>query len=120
MSYTDVTYTNMVLSDYYYCSVRTSESSLRPITHCQNLKIAENDLGMILHILCLDPRGKALETRVLNLLENDTYAWDELLEAVTDDVESRLDDALEQLQAENRIRYSGRHGGYTIVEDDGD
>lgn len=66
------------------------------------------------------PGGNALETRILNLLSSDTYAWDELLEAVTDDVESRLDDALEQLQAENRIRYSGRHGGYTIVEDDGD
>jgi hypothetical protein len=66
-----------------------------------------------------NPGGNALETRVLELLSSDTYTWDELLEAVTDDVESRLDDALEQLQADNRIRYSGRHGGYTIVEDDG-
>ena len=68
-----------------------------------------------------DPGGNGLETRVLELLENDTYSWDELLEAVSDDVESRLDDALEELQARNRIRYSGRHGGYTVVEGtDGD
>ncbi|MFC4437607.1 MULTISPECIES: DUF5805 domain-containing protein [Natrialbaceae] len=66
-----------------------------------------------------NPRGNGLETRVLELLSSDTYSWNELLEAVSDDIESRLDDALEQLQAENRIRYSGRHGGYTMVGDDG-
>ncbi|WP_293029078.1 DUF5805 domain-containing protein [Natronococcus sp.] len=67
-----------------------------------------------------DPRGNALETRLLELLSSDTYTWDELLEAVSDDIESRLDDTLEDLQAENRVRYSGRHGGYTIVGDDGE
>ncbi|WP_254767984.1 DUF5805 domain-containing protein [Salinilacihabitans rarus] len=68
-----------------------------------------------------NPGGNGLERRVLKLLEDDTYSWDELLEAVSDDVESRLDEALESLQADNRIRYSGRHGGYAIVEgDDGD
>ena len=67
-----------------------------------------------------DPRGNGLETRILELLSDDTYTWDELLEAVSDDIESRLDDALEELQAENRVRYSGRHGGYTIVGDDGE
>ncbi|SDR41836.1 DUF5805 domain-containing protein [Natronobacterium texcoconense] len=68
-----------------------------------------------------DPGGNGLETRVLKLLQNDTYDWDELLEAVSDDIESRLDDALEELQARNEIRYSGRHGGYTTVGDnDGD
>ncbi|RQG97006.1 DUF5805 domain-containing protein [Natrarchaeobius chitinivorans] len=64
-----------------------------------------------------DPGGNALETRVLKLLGNDTYSWNELLEAVSDDVESRLEDALEELQSNNRVRYSGRHGGYTLVED---
>ncbi|MFC4541685.1 DUF5805 domain-containing protein [Halosolutus amylolyticus] len=68
-----------------------------------------------------DPGGNALETRVLELLSADSYSWDELLEAVSDDIESRLDDTLEDLQSDNRIRYSGRHGGYTIVGgDDGD
>lgn len=63
-----------------------------------------------------DPGGNALETRVLKLLESDTYSWEELLEAVSDDVESRLDQTLEELQANNRVRYSGRHGGYTAVD----
>ncbi|SFC00000.1 hypothetical protein SAMN05444422_103431 [Halobiforma haloterrestris] len=68
-----------------------------------------------------NPGGDGLETRVLELLSADTYSWDELLEAVSDDIESRLDDALEELQAKNEIRYSGRHGGYTTVGDsDGD
>ncbi|MDS0477406.1 DUF5805 domain-containing protein [Natrinema sp. 1APR25-10V2] len=67
-----------------------------------------------------DPGGSGLETQVLELLSADTYSWDELLEAVSDDIESRLDETLEQLQANNRIRYSGRHGGYTTVDGGGD
>lgn len=68
-----------------------------------------------------DPGGNGLETRVLKLLSGDTYDWDELLEAVSDDIESRLDETLEELQARDEIRYSGRHGGYTVVGgDDGD
>ncbi|WP_049924985.1 DUF5805 domain-containing protein [Halopiger goleimassiliensis] len=68
-----------------------------------------------------DPGGNALETRVLELLADDTFSWDELLEAVSDDIESRLDETLEDLQANDRIRYSGRDGGYTLVGDrDGD
>ncbi|WIV67267.1 DUF5805 domain-containing protein [Natrialbaceae archaeon AArc-T1-2] len=68
------------------------------------------------------PRGDGLETQVLELLSDETYSWEELLEAVTNDVESRLDDTLEELQARNRVRYSGRHGGYTVVggESDGE
>ncbi|OIB57993.1 DUF5805 domain-containing protein [Natrialba sp. SSL1] len=62
-----------------------------------------------------DPGGNALETQVLNLLSSDTYSWDELLDAVSEDIESRLDDTLEELQSDNQIRYSGRHGGYTTT-----
>ncbi|QLG47699.1 DUF5805 domain-containing protein [Natrinema halophilum] len=67
-----------------------------------------------------DPGGDALEKQVIELLSADTYSWDELLEAVSDDIESRLDDTLEELQTNNRIRYSGRHGGYTTVDGDVD
>ncbi|QSW98831.1 DUF5805 domain-containing protein [Haloterrigena alkaliphila] len=67
-----------------------------------------------------DPGGNGLETRVLRLLRSDTLSWDELLEAVSEDVESRLDETLEELQTNNRIRYSGRHGGYTAVDGGGD
>ena len=44
-------------------------------------------------------------------------SWDELLAALTDDIETRLDDALQELQEENRIRYSGRENGYVLAED---
>lgn len=64
-----------------------------------------------------NPGGNALETQVLKLLSNDSYSWEELLETVSNDIESRLDETLEELQAANEIRYSGRHGGYTVVGD---
>ncbi|AHF99444.1 hypothetical protein HALLA_12280 [Halostagnicola larsenii XH-48] len=64
-----------------------------------------------------NPGGNGLETRVLELLSSDTYSWDELLETIGDDIEARLEETLSDLQDENRIRYSGRHGGYTVIED---
>ena len=67
-----------------------------------------------------DPGGNTLEKQVLELLAADTYSWDELLAAISDDIESRLDETLEELQATNRVRYSGRHGGYTTVDGGGD
>jgi len=42
--------------------------------------------------------------------------WDELVAALTDDIETRLEDTLDELQEENAIKYSGREGGYTLVE----
>ncbi|MFC3959886.1 DUF5805 domain-containing protein [Halovivax cerinus] len=44
--------------------------------------------------------------------------WDELVSALVDDVESELDDALQSLQSENTIVYSGRNGGYTLTNDE--
>ncbi len=44
--------------------------------------------------------------------------WDELVDALVDDVESELDEALQDLQAENAVVYSGRIGGYTLVDDE--
>ena len=64
------------------------------------------------------PRGGGLKDRVLDVLSESGVAdWDELVAGVTDDTEERLDDALEELQAEDRVRYSGRRGGYTVIED---
>ena len=64
-----------------------------------------------------DPGGDGLEDRVLDLLlERGVLDWDELVGAVTEDVEDRLDDALERLQSENRVQYSGREGGYAAVD----
>ena len=64
------------------------------------------------------PGGDGLKDRVLDVLRESGVAdWEELVAGVTDDIERRLDDALEELQAEDRVRYSGRRGGYTVVDD---
>lgn len=64
-------------------------------------------------------RVEGLKDRVLDVLRTTEFAgWDTLLAGVTDDIEERLEGALEELQAEDRIRYSGRHGGYTVIEDE--
>lgn len=61
--------------------------------------------------------ANAFEDRVYELLRDETRSWDELLDAITDDVESRLEDALQDLQADNRVVYSGRNGGYEAIEE---
>ncbi|WP_121823553.1 DUF5805 domain-containing protein [Halostella salina] len=64
-----------------------------------------------------NPRGSALEDRILSVLDSGAYRdWDELVEALTGDIESRLEDALQDLQSADEVRYSGRHGGYTKVD----
>jgi len=60
-----------------------------------------------------DPRGKRLEDRVLSIIDdNACYDWDELLNAMTENVEAQLEEALDELQARDEIKYSGREGGY--------
>jgi hypothetical protein len=60
------------------------------------------------------PTG-GIEEAVVATLEPDEYvAWDELLDAVVGDVERQLEGVLSDLQRENRVQYSGRHGGYTL------
>jgi hypothetical protein len=64
------------------------------------------------------PGVDGLEDRILEVLRTEEFAdWDTLLAGVTDDIEERLEETLDELQSEDRIRYSGRHGGYTVVED---
>ena len=64
------------------------------------------------------PGVDGLKNRVLAVLEErGTADWDTLLAGVTDDIEERLDETLEELQTENRVRHSGRRDGYTVVED---
>lgn len=66
-----------------------------------------------------NPRGDGLETRVRTVLSaQEVVSWDELLEAVSDDLEGRLEAALESLQDENVVRYRPRQGGYTLVSDE--
>lgn len=66
-----------------------------------------------------DRGGSALRDRVLDLLDSEGHLdWDELVAGLTDDIEDRLDEALDELQSEGRVRHSGRHGGYTVVDDE--
>jgi hypothetical protein len=59
-----------------------------------------------------------LEPLVRDVLDpEDHRSWDDLLAALTDDLEERLETTLSELQAENVVQYSGRRGGYTLVEE---
>jgi hypothetical protein len=61
------------------------------------------------------PGGDGLEGRVLETLsDGGHYDWDELLTELTDDIEARLEETLQELQSSGRVRYSGRHGGYVL------
>lgn len=62
----------------------------------------------------------ALEDRVFDVLDDDYCSWDELVESLTEDIGRRLETTLQRLQREERIQYSGRHGGYTVTDTDGD
>lgn len=62
---------------------------------------------------------QSLDEEVLRILaKREPLTWDELIAAITDDVESRLEGALNSLQAENRIQHSGRVGGYVLANDE--
>ncbi len=66
------------------------------------------------------PRGEDLEARVLDVLRSsdaDHLGWEELLAGVTDDIEAQLEATLDSLQEANRIKYSGRNGGYTTHDE---
>lgn len=70
-----------------------------------------------------DDAGRdGLEPHVLEVLSTEEFrSWDELIEEVTGGIEDHLDDTLQRLQSRNRVQFSGRHGGYTLVEgSDGD
>jgi len=59
-----------------------------------------------------------LETRVLDALESAEFlTWEELVGELTADIEQRLEATLDDLQSRDRVRYSGRNGGYTIRDE---
>jgi hypothetical protein len=60
-------------------------------------------------------RAVSIEDAVLEVLSTDEYlSWEELLAAISDDIETQLEETLQELQADDAVRYSGRHGGYTL------
>ncbi|RLM75869.1 DUF5805 domain-containing protein [Halorubrum sp. Atlit-26R] len=64
-----------------------------------------------------DPGGNDLERGVRTALESGPCSWDELVEAVVGDVEDELEATLDDLQERNRVRYSGRDGGYVLTDE---
>ena len=57
-----------------------------------------------------------LEEHVLDVLSDGSHHdWDDLVRELTEDIEDRVEDALQTLQSENRVQYSGRYGGYALV-----
>lgn len=65
------------------------------------------------------PGVEGLETQVLGILRDEgVCTWDELVAALSENVEDRLEAALDSLQSDNRVQHSGRKGGYTLVDDE--
>lgn len=63
------------------------------------------------------PGVDGLKDRVQEILaDGEYYDWDDLLAELTADIEERLDETLQELQSADRVRYSGRHGGYVLDE----
>lgn len=61
------------------------------------------------------PGVNGLEERVLATLDSGgAVSWDELVEELVGDFEERLE---EVLQASDRVRYSGREGGYVLTDE---
>jgi len=59
----------------------------------------------------------SFEETVLEALREAEYLdWEDLVGALTEDIEGRLEETIQSLQADNRIRYSGPKGGYVIEE----
>ena len=62
--------------------------------------------------------GPDLEEGIVEILSmHDHLSWDQLAERLAGDFEDQLEETLGRLQGENRVQYSGRHGGYTVVGD---
>lgn len=63
--------------------------------------------------------GADLERQVLETLSEADYTdWDELIQVLTGNIEERLEDTLDRLQRDDKVRYSGRNGGYTLASND--
>ncbi|MDX1744928.1 MAG: DUF5805 domain-containing protein [Halobacteriales archaeon] len=58
-----------------------------------------------------NPRGNALRTRVLDVLPSEGYmSFEDLLEAVSGDIETNLEETIETLAAEDLVTTSVRRG----------
>lgn len=63
-----------------------------------------------------NPRGNALEDRVLALLvQHDSLTFEEIVETVTQDIERQIDDLLQAFRDDGRVSFSNLDG-YRLLE----
>jgi len=86
----------------------TEAESTKPATNAGNMEAGSPPV---------DPGGGGLEDRLLDALASEeVMSFEQLVEAVAGDVEERVDETMGDLQSRGRVRYSGRDGGYTLVD----
>jgi hypothetical protein len=67
----------------------------------------------------VNPGGSALEDRVLDVVDSSGVAsWDELVAALSEDFENRVEDAVQELSDRGEIRYDPRQDGYVRQKDE--
>ncbi len=64
-----------------------------------------------------ESNDRDLEDNIIETLQqSEACSWEELLKGVTGDIETRLEECLQELQDADQIRYSGRDGGYVLQD----
>lgn len=59
------------------------------------------------------------EEVVEELRHQEAVSWEQLVDAISRNLERRLEEVLEGLQEDDVVRYSGLKGGYQLVDEDG-
>lgn len=107
----------MSQSEYVRTMVQAGRSGFEPPEATSQTGVDETASSVEDRSPDATPGVDGLEDRVLGVLaDGDHYDWDALLAALTDDIEQRLDETLQELQSADRVRYSGRNGGYVLDE----
>lgn len=95
---------DMSLSEFVRSMVQAGRSDFALESKTTNDTTAHEDA---------DPRGNGFEDRILEALESQApQEPDELLGAVTTDLEDEFYDAIDDLEADEQIRFDPREGGY--------
>jgi hypothetical protein len=108
---------DMSQSEYVRTMVQAGRSGFEPPETDHDKRESHGSTTVEPHSHDATPGVESLEDRVLGVLrDGDHYDWDTLLAELTDDIEQRLEETLQELQSADRVRYSGRHGGYVLDE----
>jgi hypothetical protein len=79
---------------------------------------AGSETGAEAHDSGSNPWGRAFEDRVLGILDDEgPMAWDELVAALNEDLEARLEGRLNELRDEGIVQHSPRDGTYSVTDD---